>query len=69
MPWFKDNLRRVFPQALLIETINAEEAAAIGPNIVAQKITPQSDDCGRLKLGIQTAAAAAITEKVAPTRN
>ncbi len=45
MPLFKDMLL-----ALLKETINAEEAAATGPVVVAQHIVSTSDYCERLEL-------------------
>ncbi len=50
MPLFKDKLRRVFPDAVLKETINAEDAAAIEAVIVAQYIHPLSDDCSKIHL-------------------
>ncbi len=50
MPMFRDKLKRIFPQAVLKETINAEEAAVLGAVIVAQHIPPTSGDWGRLKL-------------------
>ncbi len=45
MSLFKDKRRRVFPHAVLKETIIAEEAAAIGAVIVAQHILPEPDGC------------------------
>ncbi len=50
MPMFRDKLMRVFPQSVLKETINAEEAAAIRAATVAQHILPTSEVCGKLVL-------------------
>ncbi len=50
LPFFGEKLKGIFPKAVLKETINAEEAAAIGAVIVAQHIPLASDDGGRLKL-------------------
>ncbi len=50
LPLFRGMLKRAFPTAVLRETRNAEEVAAIGAAIIAQCIPPKSDDCGRLKL-------------------
>ncbi len=50
LPLFRDKLQRVFPEAVLEETINVEEAASIGAAIIAQRIPPTSDDCGKLML-------------------
>ncbi len=50
MPLFKDKLRGVFPHTALKETINAEEAAAIGAAIVVQHISPPSGDCSQTAL-------------------
>ncbi len=45
---FRRMLERVFPKAVLKESINAEEAAVNGAALLAQNTPSTVDDCGRL---------------------
>ncbi len=66
MPLFKGKLRRVFPHAVLKETITVEEAVAKGAVIVARHIPLTCGDYGKADLS-KGAAALDKTEETADT--